>query len=74
MGTERSRPWWLTLFADSASLAREYAKSRGRTAADGMVRDVVSVKEDTPVGEIANLLETHHIKMIDRLENDSSAN
>jgi CBS domain-containing protein len=64
MGTERSRPWWLTLFADSASLAREYAKSRGRTAADVMVRDVVSVKEDTPVGEIANLLETHHIKRV----------
>jgi CBS domain-containing protein len=64
MGTERRRPWWLALFADSATLASEYARSRGRTAADVMVRDVICVTEDTPAGDIANLLETHHIKRV----------
>ena len=64
IGTERHRPWWLAFFADSASLASEYAKSRGRTAADVMIRDVVCVTKDTPPGEIANLMEKHHIKRV----------
>ena len=44
-GTERKHKWWFRTFADSASMAREYAKAHGRKAHDVMSRYVVSVRE-----------------------------
>ena len=52
---ERRRSWWLDHFA--AELARDYVKSHGRTVKDIMTRDVVTVTEDTDLGEVAALLE-----------------
>lgn len=63
-GTERARSRWLAMFTDSETLAREYAKTHGRRAIDVMTRHVLSVSEDTDIGEIANLLESHHIKRV----------
>lgn len=63
-GTERARSWWLRLFADSAALATEYAKSHGRRVRDVMSRPVISVDEDASLGEAATLLETHRIKRL----------
>jgi CBS domain-containing protein len=59
---ERRRSWWLDDFA--SELAREYIKSHGRTVKDIMTRDVVSVTEDTDLGEVAALLETKRIKRV----------
>ncbi len=56
------RSWWLEDFATAR--AREYVKSHGRTVGDIMTRDVVSVTEDTDLGEIARLLETNRIKRV----------
>jgi CBS domain-containing protein len=59
---ERRRSWWLDHFA--AELARDYVKSHGRTVNDVMTRDVVSVGEDTDLGDVASLLEAKRIKRV----------
>jgi CBS domain-containing protein len=62
--TARRRPWWLGLIADERSRAEEYVKSHGSRARDVMTRNVVTVGEETPVSEIARLLERHRIKRV----------
>ncbi|MFQ5776160.1 MAG: CBS domain-containing protein [Kiloniellaceae bacterium] len=62
--TERRASWWLNLLASPEDRAREYVKAHGRRAEDVMTRDVVSVAEDTPVGEIAQILEKRRIKRV----------
>lgn len=59
---ERRRSWWLDHFA--SDLAREYVKSHGRTVKDIMTRDVVTVTEETDLGEVAALLEAKRIKRV----------
>lgn len=59
----RAGSWWLRLFGEDRSAA-EYVKAHGREARDVMTRDVVSVTPDTPIGEIADLLETRRIKRV----------
>jgi CBS domain-containing protein len=64
-GTSRAatqRPWWLE--AVSAGQQVSYEKARGRIAGAVMTRNVVTVNEDTPLNEIAGLLERHHIKRV----------
>lgn len=68
-GTERRPSWWLAAFGDDDSLARDYAKSRGRRAADVMTRDVVTVGEEATLAEIASLLERHRIKRVPVVRN-----
>jgi CBS domain-containing protein len=63
-GTERHRSWWLNLLAGSEDRAREYLRTHGHRAEDVMTRDVVTITEDTPVGEIAQLLERRRIKRV----------
>lgn len=62
--TDQRRSWWLEVIFSSEEKAAEYIKSHGRTASDVMSRNVLTVREDTPVNEIAGLLETHHIKRV----------
>ena len=59
------RPWWLQ--AVSAGQTVSYEKAHGRTAGAVMTRNVITVDEDTPVNEIAGLLEQHHIKRVPAL-------
>ena len=42
----------------------DHDKAHGRTARAVMTRNVVTVDEDTPVNEIAAVLERHHIKRV----------
>jgi CBS domain-containing protein len=63
-GTEEHRSWWLSLFDSPDVAARAYAKSHGRHASEIMTNKIVSVSEDTPVAEIAGLLEKNHIKRV----------
>ena len=58
----RRRSWWLDHFA--SDLARDYVKSHGRTVKDIMTRDVVTVSEDTDLGEVAALMEAKRIKRV----------
>jgi CBS-domain-containing membrane protein len=62
--TEHRHSWWLSLVASTEDNAREYVKSHGLRASDVMTGDVVTVEEDTSLGEIAELLEERRIKRV----------
>jgi len=63
-GTERRRSWWLEMMSSTNQLAGEYVRSHSDSVKDVMTRDVVSVTEETAVGDIAILLETNRIKRV----------
>jgi CBS domain-containing protein len=64
VGGARRRPWWLSLLTGSGNDPAEYVKAHGGQAADVMTRQVVTVTEDTPAGDIARLLEERRIKRV----------
>jgi CBS domain-containing protein len=59
----RSGSWWLRLFSADRT-PEEYVKSHARRAREIMTRDVTTVAPDTPVAQIATLLETRGIKRV----------
>ncbi len=61
---QRNASWWLTIFRDGPELASEFKKSHGQTAADVMTKGAVTVDENTPVAEVAEVLEKNHIKRV----------
>ncbi|WP_050626051.1 CBS domain-containing protein [Bradyrhizobium viridifuturi] len=63
-GTERPYSWWLRLLAGDAQMASDYVKSHAVKIADIMTRKVVTATPETPLYEIAMLLEKHDIKRI----------
>lgn len=63
-GTERHPSWWLRLLQNPGDVAAEYVKTHGTHARDVMTRNVVTVSENTPAAEIAELLEKHRIKRV----------
>ena len=62
--SERRGSWWLGLMASRKEQAAEFTKTHGRSAEDIMTRDVVTVGEETPVADIARLLEQKRIKRV----------
>jgi CBS domain-containing protein len=59
--------WWLQMLAEGEALAPQflaYARSGGRLVRDVMTREVVTVEEETPLPEIARLLERHRVKRV----------
>ncbi len=62
--TGRRRSWWLATFGETQNLARDFVKTHGQRAQDVMTRDVVTVAEETPVAEIAELLERKGVKRV----------
>ena len=63
-GTERRPKWWLGLFQDSGSMAREFTKSHGLTAGDIMTTDVTTVSGTSSLAEIAELLDAKNLKRV----------
>jgi CBS domain-containing protein len=63
-GTERRHSWWLRPFISAEALANDYAKAHARKVADVMVRNVITAAPDTPLHEIASLLEKKSIKRV----------
>jgi len=62
--TGRRRSWWLELIEGPEDRASQYLKSHGLTARDVMTREPITVTEDTPLEEIAILLERKAIKRV----------
>ena len=67
-GTAPRYSGWLALFMSSSSVADEYVHTHGRHARDVMTPEVVSVHDDAPVAEIAELLEWRRIKRVPVLD------
>ncbi|HXF86981.1 MAG TPA: CBS domain-containing protein [Xanthobacteraceae bacterium] len=63
-GTLRRRPWWLAVLTGREGLAAEYVKEHSRKVADVMTRNVVTVQPDTPLAEVAAILERNRIKRV----------
>lgn len=63
-GTDDRHSWWLAEFFSTRDKTAEYIKSHGRKASDVMTQTVITVTRDTPLYEIAALLERHHIKRV----------
>lgn len=63
-GTERHPSWWLFLVTSQDEAAKRFIKNHGQHATDIMTRPVITVQADTPIQEIANLLEKHRIKRV----------
>ncbi len=64
IGTEKRRSWWLELFTSKETRATDYVRSNAVTVEDVMTRRLITAREDTPLGEIATLLEQHGIKRV----------
>jgi CBS domain-containing protein len=64
---EARRDWWLAMLAEGEALSPEFLgqlRTKARRARDVMAKPVVTVEEQTPVSEIAQLLEAHRIKRV----------
>lgn len=70
VGTESHPSWWLEFLVGKQALAYDYIKSHGRRAADLMTRPVITVRAETPLSEIASLLDKHRIKRVPVVDNE----
>jgi len=68
-GTERRRSWWLRAIAADEVLAADHVKEHASKIADIMTQAVVTATPDTPLHEIAMLMERHAIKRVPILAN-----
>jgi hypothetical protein len=64
IGTEQHRAWWLEAVTPASVLALDYAKSHGRKVAEVMSEDIISADENTPLSDLANILEKNRIKRV----------
>ena len=62
--TEARSSWWLKALTSTQKKARDYVKSHGKKASDVMTSGVITVREETPLHEIARILEQKHIKRV----------
>ncbi|MBY0383359.1 MAG: CBS domain-containing protein [Xanthobacteraceae bacterium] len=63
-GTERPYSWWVHFLAGDATIAADYVKSHAAKVEDIMTSDVITAAPETPLHEIAALLEEHQIKRV----------
>jgi CBS domain-containing protein len=63
-GTAHERPWWLQMLMSRELMAGEFLREHSRRIGDLMTREVVSAGPDTPVADIATLLERNRIKRV----------
>jgi CBS domain-containing protein len=71
-GTERPYSWWVHFLAGDATIAADYIKSHSAKVEDVMTTDVVTAPPETPLHEIAALLEEHQIKRVPIVNKDGS--
>ncbi len=64
IGTEKRLPWWVEATTGAAALATDFTKAHGKKVEELMTTDVVWADEDTPLSEIAALLERKRIKRV----------
>ncbi|VVD67123.1 CBS domain-containing protein [Pandoraea terrigena] len=65
IGTQMKRRGRLSeFFTSTRELAREYVKENSPRLSEVMTADVVTAKEDTPLAEIAEMMDRHRIKHV----------
>ena len=63
-GTERRRSWWLLGVTGEVTLPEEYVEAHARKVADVMTTKVISATPETPLHELAELLEANSVKRV----------
>ncbi|MEM5438788.1 CBS domain-containing protein [Paraburkholderia diazotrophica] len=59
------RRWWLEfLLSSPREQAARYVKEHGHVVGDVMCNQVISISEDMPLAEIADLMERRHLKRV----------
>lgn len=59
------RQWWRELlWSSSRGQAARYVKEHGRFVSDVMCDEVISIPEDMPLAQIADLMERRHLKLV----------
>jgi len=71
-GTERPVSWWLSLISGERAIASEYIQSHAVKLKDLMTRDVQTARANTPLYEIADVLEEKHIKRVPVVNDDGA--
>jgi len=69
IGTDRQRSWWLRLLMDDRTLAADYIKSHATRVAEVMTINVITASPETPLREVAALMEKNSIKRVPIVEN-----
>jgi CBS domain-containing protein len=69
-GTERKQSWWLDMLVSTEEKSRDYLKSHAVHVRDVMTKDVITIGEETPVSEIAGIIEENRIKRVPVLRGD----
>jgi CBS domain-containing protein len=64
VGAEPRGKWWLEVLNDPQAIADRYIKAHGERVAEIMTRQVATVRPDADLGEVANVLRTHHVKRV----------
>jgi CBS domain-containing protein len=66
--TDNHRSWWLRLFVGAETLANDYVRSHARKVADIMTTSVLTAAPDTPLRDIASLMERNRVKRLPIVE------
>ncbi|MBU6462181.1 MAG: CBS domain-containing protein [Bradyrhizobium sp.] len=69
-GTERPYSWWVHFLAGDATIAADYVKSHATKVDDVMTCEVIKAAPETPLHEVATMLEEHAIKRIPIVSRD----
>jgi CBS domain-containing protein len=64
IGTEPHKSWLQRFFADDATAAAEYVSLHARRVRDVMTGHVVTVQEDAPLREVADIMAKHKVKRV----------
>jgi len=64
VGTAVHHPWWVEAVTPAATLATEFTKSHGKRVAELMSTNLITATEDTPLADIAAILERNRIKRV----------
>ena len=63
-GTEKRRSHLLELLSSTSAASADYVRTHGRKAGEIMSTDLITVTPDTPIAEIADILESRRIKRV----------
>jgi CBS domain-containing protein len=69
LASELRRSWWLKMLMGDVTLASEYVKTHALKVKDVMTSKVITATPDTPLSDIAALLEKNSIKRVPILAN-----
>lgn len=61
---DQPRSWWLSVFSGSKTNVESFVQDRGKHLKNIMTKQLTVVTPETPVGQIAQLLERKHIKRV----------